>query len=188
MDPAKGQNSQHGRLLAVCSRSIVKPNTIILEANRMLAIMKDQNVDRKFIVEGCEKLSLLAAGFIRSGFDDIAADYARMTGIDHMKSGFESKNELVKYCEYCVLRGEERLNGIRDELMSQLELENGMSEDEIRRLNVKKSGSDLSTVQDRITDYIKLSLLVNSLKKISGSTIKAELILVNYTNPHQLCP
>lgn len=165
MDQAKGQVHSMEELLSVCSRSIVKPNTIILEANRILAIMNDQNVDRKFIVEGCEKLSLLAAGFIRSGFDEITADYARITGIDHMKSGFESKNQLVKYCEYCVLHGEERLNGIREELMSQLEMENGMSEDEIRRLNVKNAGSDLSTVQDRITDYIKLSLLVSSLKE-----------------------
>lgn len=165
MDQANALVHSMEELLAVCSRSIVTPNIIILEANRILAIMHDQNVDQKYVVEGCEKLSLLAAGFIRSGFDTITADYTRKTGIDHKKTGFESRNELVKYCEHCVLRGEEHLSGIRDELMSQLELENGMSEDEIRRLNVKKSGSDLSTVQDRITDYIKLSLLVNSLKE-----------------------
>jgi hypothetical protein len=165
MDHAKALVHSMEELLTVCSRSIVRPNTIILEANRILAIIHDQNVDRKFIVEGCEKLSLLASGFIRCGFDEITADYARKTGIDHMKSGFGSRNELVKYCEYCVLRGEELLSGIRNELMRQLELENGMSEDEIRLLNLKKPGSDLITVQERVTNYIRLSLLVNSLKE-----------------------
>jgi|GEM_PF-2004994 len=165
MDHAKNLADSVEELLTVCSRSIVKPNIIILEANRLLNFLQDQNADRKYIVEGCEKLSLLATGFIRSGFDGIVSDYAYETGIDHRESGFRSRKELVKFCEYCVLRGEELLGRIRDELMSQLELENGMSEDEIRRLNVKKSGSNAGTVQDRITDYIKLSLLVNSLKE-----------------------
>ncbi|HWQ80245.1 MAG TPA: hypothetical protein VN381_15565 [Anaerovoracaceae bacterium] len=165
MDHANALVHSVEELLAVCSRSIVAPNMIILEANRIMTILNDQNVEQKFIVEGCEKLSLLAAGFIRSGFESFTADYARKSGIDHMASGFANRNELVKYCEYCVEHGDESLHRIRYSLMSQLELENGMTEDEIRSLNVKKSGSDLNTVQDQMTDYIKLSLLVNSLKE-----------------------
>jgi hypothetical protein len=152
-------------LLAVCGRSIVAPNMIILEANKILSVMNDQNVERKFIVNGCEKLSLLAVGFIRSGFESFTADYALKYGIDHMRSGFADRNELIKYCEYCVEYGDETLGRLRNALMRQLELENGMTEDEIRSLNVKKSGPYPNTVQDRITDYIKLSLLVNSLKE-----------------------
>ena len=67
MDHANALVHSVEELLAVCSRSIVAPSMIILEANRILAILNNQNLERKFIVEGCEKLSLLAAGFIRSG-------------------------------------------------------------------------------------------------------------------------
>lgn len=165
MDRANALVHSVEELLAVCSRSIVAPNMIILEANRILAIMNDQNMEQKYIVQGCEKLSLLASGFIRSGFESFTADYARKSGIDHLVSGFADRNELIKYCEYCVEHGDEALGRIRNALMSQLELENGMTEDEIRSLNVRKSGSGPNTVQDRITDYIKLSLLVNSLKE-----------------------
>lgn len=154
-------------LLDVCSRSIVAPNMIILEANRIMAIMNDRNLEQKYIVEGCEKLSLLAAGFIRSGFDSFIANYAGKSGINHRVSGFANKNELLQYCEFCVEFGDTSLGKIRNTLMAQLELENNMTRDEICYLNIKKVEFDrnLITVQAQITDYIKLSLLVNSMKE-----------------------
>jgi hypothetical protein len=154
-------------LLDVCSRSIVAPNMIILEANRIMSIMNDLNLEQKYIVEGCEKLSLLASGFIRSGFDSFIVNYAKKSGINHRISGFANKNELIQYCEFCVEFGDASLGRIRNTLMAQLEIENNMTRDEICYLNIQRVEADrnLVTVQDQITDYIKLSLLVNSLKE-----------------------
>ena len=154
-------------LLDVCSRSIVAPNMIVIEANRIMAIMNDGNLEQKYIVKGCEKLSLLASGFIRGGFDSFIANYERKSGIDHRSSGFSNKNELIQYCEFCVEFGDESLSKIRKTLLTQLEIENNMTRDEICHLNIKRfeNDRDLMTVQDQIIDYIKLSLLVNSMKE-----------------------
>lgn len=174
-------------LIAVCSRSIVAPDMIIIETNRILAIMNDRNIDQKFIVDGCETLSVLASSFLRSGYDSFITKYADKTGIDHGESGFADKEELIKYCEFCVKDGDEILGKIRTAVMVQLEVENRMTKDEICNLNIKKfelkkeilrgikdfelekafceSYQNLITVQDQVTDYIKLSLLVNSLKE-----------------------
>ncbi len=152
-------------LLRVCSRSIVAPDKIILEANRLMNLLNDPDLEQKYLVQGCETLSLLASGFVRSGNDSIISHYAQKSGIDHSASGFESKDQLIKFCEFCVEYGEESLNRIRKNIMSQLEIENGMTKDEIYSLNVRKeSECRLVTVQEQITNYIKLSLLVNSLK------------------------
>lgn len=152
-------------LLRVCSRSIVAPDKIILEANRLMNLLNDPDLEQKYLVQGCETLSLLASGFVRSGNDSIINHYAQKSGIDHSASGFESKDQLIKFCEFCVEYGEESLNRIRKNIMSQLEIENGMTKDEIYSLNVRKeSECRLVTVQEQITNYIKLSLLVNSLK------------------------
>lgn len=174
-------------LIAACSRSIVAPDMIIIETNRIMAIMNDRNIDRKFIVDGCETLSILASSFLRSGYDSFITKYADKTGINHGESGFANKEELIKYCEFCVKDGDEILGRIRAAVMEQLEIENRMTKDEICNLNIKKfelkkeilrgikdfelkkafceSYQNLITVQDQITDYIKLSLLVNSLKE-----------------------
>jgi hypothetical protein len=174
-------------LLAICSRSIVAPDIITMEANRIITIMNDRNLEQKFNVEGCETLSLLASSFIRSGYDSFIVNYARKTGINHRVSGFANKDELIKYCEFCVEYGDESLSKIRNTMMMQLEIENRMTKDEICNLNIKKfklkkeillrindfetkkpfceAYQNLITVQDQITNYIKLSLLVNSLKK-----------------------
>lgn len=154
-------------LLDACSRSIVAPNMIVIEANRIMAIMNDCNLEQKYIVRGCEKLSLLASGFIRSGFDSFTANYECKSGINHRTSGFANKNELIQYCEFCVEYGDESLRKIRNTLMAQLEIENNMTRDEICYLNIRRyeNDRDLITVQDQITDYIKLSLLVNSMKE-----------------------
>lgn len=174
-------------LLDVCSRSIVAPDVIVLEASRLLTIISDKNVEEKFIVKGCEKLSLLALGFLRSGYDAFTADYADRSGSDLRIKGFSDKDELIRYCEYCVDFGEKKIGRIKTALMVQLEIENRMTKDEICNLNIRKfalkkeiargirddelsstfheSYRNLITVQDQVTDYIKLSLLVNSLKK-----------------------
>jgi hypothetical protein len=174
-------------LLAVCSRSIVAPDMIIIETNRLLALMNDRNVDRKFVVDGCERLSFLASGFLRSGYDSFIISYAHKTGINHWTSGFSNKDELISFCEFCVKYGDESLGRIKNDILMQLEVENRMTKDEICNRNIKKfelkqeimrgisnfeirkafcdSYQNLITVQDQITNYIKLSLLVNSLKE-----------------------
>ncbi|MBR0599634.1 hypothetical protein [Sinanaerobacter chloroacetimidivorans] len=181
-------------LLAVCSRSIVSPDMIVMEANRIMANMNDCNLEPKFIVEGCESLSILASSFIQNEFDSLIVNYAHKSGINHWISGFANKNELIKFCEFCVEYGEETLSKTRNTMMMQLEIENGMTKDEICDLNrvkfeLKKKillGSDdvetrklfcetyqnLITVQDQITNYIILSLLVNSLKEFFKSHYK----------------
>lgn len=149
-------------LLAVCSRSIVAPDTITTEVSRIMSIVNDCNLEQKYIVSGCETLSLLATGFIRSGYDSFIIDYERKTGINHLIAGFSSKEELIQYCEFCVEYGEECLEDLRNSMLAQLEIENGMTKDEIRILNMKKYEF---TVQDQLTRYVKLVLLVNSLKE-----------------------
>ncbi len=152
-------------LLALCGRSIVVPDMIALEVNRILSILNDHNLEGKYIVTGCEALSVLASGFLRSGYDSFIINYTLRTGINHLTSGFGSKDELIKYCEFCVEYGEENLRAIENTLLKQLELENGMTKDEIFALNIRRlKRNDIITVQDQITNYIKLSLLVNSLK------------------------
>ena len=149
-------------LLAVCSRSIIAPDMITTEVSRIMSIVNDSNLEQKYIVSGCETLSLLASGFIRSGYDSFVVDYERKTGINHSVAGFSNKEELIKYCEFCVEYGEESLEGLRNSMLAQLEIENGMTKDEIRILNMKKFEF---TVQDQLTRYVKLSLLVNSLEE-----------------------
>ena len=156
-------------LLTVCSRSIVAPDLIITEAARIITIMNDRSLEQKFIVEGYETLSVLASGFFRSGYDSFHEKYACESGIDHRESGFIGRDELIKYCEFCVAYGDECLDKIKNTLMAQLEIENRMTKHEIFDLNNKSgfSETDLQsiTVQNQIIDYIKLSLLVNSLKE-----------------------
>lgn len=157
-------------LLSICSRSIVAPDRITMEANKMMTIINDRNLEQKFIVEGCETLSLLASSFLRSGYDSFIVNYAYETGINHWVSGFKRRDELIKYCEFCVKHGDECLDNIRNTLAIQLEIENKMTTDEIYDLNVKKlefkrEMLNFITVQDHITNYIKLSLIVNSLKE-----------------------
>lgn len=154
-------------LFDICSRSIVAPDRIILEANRIMKIMNDQNLEQKYIVEGCESLSLLASGFLRSGYDSFVINYASRTGVNHSASGFANKDELLKYCEFCVEHGDESLGKIKESILMQLEIENRMTQGEIRDLNLKKLrlNENLITVQDQIINYIKISLLVNSLKE-----------------------
>jgi hypothetical protein len=159
MRPLSSLVADMEELLAVCSRSIVAPDSIISEANRIMNIMSDHDLERKFFVEGCETLSVLASGFIRSGYEDFVIQYENKTGIDHSICGFADKEELVRYCEFCVTYGDQCLSNMKSEMMNQLEIENGMSKDEIRSLGIRNS------VQDQMTDYIKLSLLVNSLKE-----------------------
>lgn len=147
-------------LLTVCSRSIVAPEVITREVSRVMAAMDDRTLEPKFIVEGCESLSFLASCFIKNGFDTFVTDYARMTGINHMTRGFASKDELLSFCEFCVSHGVECLDRSKRALMTQLEIENGMTRDEIFSLNTYHNEI---TVQDQIINYIKLSLLINSL-------------------------
>jgi hypothetical protein len=147
-------------LLNTCSRSIVSPELITREVSRVMAAMDDHDLEPKFIVNGCESLSFLASCFLRSDFDFFISDYARITGINHLARGFASKDELLSFCEFCVGYGLESLERLRNALMTQLDIENGMSRDEIWSLNAYHSEA---TVQDQIIDYIKLSLLVNSL-------------------------
>lgn len=147
-------------LLNTCSRSIVAPELITREVSRVMAAMDDHDLEPKFIVEGCESLSFLASCFFRSGFDSFVEVYASMTGIDHMARGFTSKDELLAFCEFCVGYGVESLERLRKALMTQLEIENGMTKDEIYSLNTYHNEI---TVQDQIINYIKLSLLINSL-------------------------
>ena len=150
-------------LLAICSRSIIAPNMITMEANKTIAIMNDRNLEQKFIVEGCETLSLLASSIIRSGYDSFIVNYAHKTGINHRVSGFANKDELIKYCEFCVEYGDASLSKMRNIIMKHLEIENRMTKEEICNLNIKKQ--NLITVQDKVTNYIKLSLIINSLKQ-----------------------
>lgn len=174
-------------LLAVCSRSIVEPDMIIMEATRIMTLMNDQSLEQKYIVEGYETLSLLASSFIRCGYDSFVVNYARKAGINHLASGFSNKDELLKYCEFCVEHGDESLDRIRNTIMEQLEIENAMTKNEIFHLNRRKfelrkeillgindsitrikcceAYQNLVTVQDQIINYIRLSLLVNSLKE-----------------------
>ena len=70
-------------LLSIYSRSIVAPDQITAELGRLASVMRDASLEKRFIVEGCEKLSLLAVGLIRSGYASFADDYAGITGIDH---------------------------------------------------------------------------------------------------------
>jgi hypothetical protein len=155
-------------LLTICSRSIVAPDMIMTEVNRIMSIVNDRNLEQKFIVRGCESLSFLASGFLRSGYDSFISVYERKTGINHTVSGFSNKDELIQYCEFCVEYGEESLVRLRKSLLAQLEIENRMTKAEICSLNIRRfeeSYGNLLTVQDHITSYIKLSLLVNSLKE-----------------------
>ncbi len=149
-------------LLAVCSRSIVAPDMITTEVSRIMSIVNDRNLEQKYIVRGCETLSLLASGFIRSGYDAFTVDYERKTGLNPLDNGFSNKEELIQYCEFCVEYGEENLGKLRDSMLAQLEIENGMTKDEILILNLKRYEF---TVQDQLTSYVKLSLLINSLKE-----------------------
>ena len=64
-------------LLSMCSRSIVAPDMIITEANRIMSIMNDHNLEQKFIVQECEALSLLASSFVRSGYDFFIITYTQ---------------------------------------------------------------------------------------------------------------
>lgn len=157
-------------LLSACSRSIVSPDMIVAETVRIMTIMSDRRLERKYIVEGYETLSVLAAGFMRSGYVSFPEQYSRKEGIVYLRDGFSNKEELIRYCEFCVAYGDECLDKIRHALTVQLELENKMTKDEICNLNRKTSCSDetdreSNTVQDQIIDYIKISILVNSLKE-----------------------
>ena len=152
-------------LLIFCSRSIVAPDMITEEANRIMETMNDHNLDQKFIVEGHEALSLLASGFIRCGYDNFMAHYAQKTGTNPMVSGFCSKDELVQYCAFCVEFGEKNLQKIKDAMMMRLEAENKMTQEEIYSINLEQSGRNPATVQALMVNYLKLSLLVNSLKE-----------------------
>lgn len=149
-------------LLTVCSRSIVAPEKVTSEAGKVITIMNDPNLDRKFLVAGCESLSLIAYGFIRCGYDSFIIAYAGKTGVDHFESGFTDKNELIKFCEFCVEYGGEILIELGNKLQTQLEIENGMTKDEILNLNLYRN---TITVQDHMINYIKLSLLLNSLSE-----------------------
>lgn len=151
-------------LLLTCSRSITDPDRITKEMNRILSVINDHNLDQKYIVAGCETLSLLASGFIRCGFDSFIKTYSYKTGILYDEFGFANKDELVQYCEFCVIYGDECLSKMEIHIMRQLEVENRMTKDEIRNLNFHKYKNQI-TVQEQITDYIKLLLLVNSLKE-----------------------
>lgn len=147
-------------LLNICSRSIVAPERITTEVSRIIAAAGTPDLDAKYIVEGCESLSFLASRFFQNGFDSFVTEYACMTGIDHMTRGFANKEELLSFCEFCVVYGVESLERLRKSLMNQLEIENGMTKDEIFSLNTYHSEI---TVQDQIINYIKLSLLLHSL-------------------------
>lgn len=171
-------------LLAACSRSIISPDRIIVEANRLMSIMNDDNLDKKYIVQGCESLSLIASSFIRGGYEVFADLYFSKTGINHRSSGFSTKDELIRFCEFCAEHGDQCLKKMKSALLAQLEIENHMSKDEIFSLNSNSFHSgDVSepersssiyrdevypkvsgTVQDQVIDFIKLSMLVNSLK------------------------
>ena len=171
-------------LLAACSRSIIAPDRIIIEANRLMSIMSDENLEQKYVVEGCESLSLIASSFIRCGYDGFADLYFSKTGKNHRSAGFSTKDELIRFCEFCVEYGDEHLGRIRAALLAQLEVENGLSKDEILSLNNNAFYSEevcdaehlelgyadsffqtnSATVQAQITDFFKLSMLVNSLK------------------------
>lgn len=147
-------------LLNVCSRSIVAPERITTEVSRIMTAAGPHDLEPKYIVEGCESLSFLASRFFQNGFDSFAADYACITGIDHMMQGFANKDELLSFCEFCVGYGIDDLERLRKSLMTQLEIENGMTKDEIFSMNAYHNEI---TVQDQIITYIKLSLLINSL-------------------------
>ncbi len=147
-------------LLNICSRSIVAPERITKEVSRIMTAEGAHDLEVKYIVEGCESLSFLASRFFRNGFDSFVTDYACITGIDHMTQGFANKDELLSFCEFCVSYGVESLERLRNSLMTQLEIENGMTKDEIFSLNTYHNEI---TVQDQIINYIKLSLLINSL-------------------------
>lgn len=151
-------------LLTICSRSIVAPDRIVMETNRIIELMNEPDLDRKYIVEGCETLSLLASSFMRSGYDSYLAHCAHSEKM-HWMTGYTNKNELIEYCELCVEFGEESLRKIKNALMAQLEIENTMTRDEINDLNIKKYEQHFITVQEQLTNFIVLSLLVNSLKK-----------------------
>ena len=132
-------------------------------------------------------------------------NYALKTGINHWLSGFASKDELIKYCEFCVEYGDEMLRRIRYTAMKQLEIEDRMTKDEICKLNIKKLESEIEvrlqtinsdtnnpfceacqnliTVQDQVTNYIKLSLIVSALKEFfreyyKGLKLKVRLIIL----------
>lgn len=160
----KGNSSVHsmGELLAVCSRSIVEPDLVVAEAARIIEVLNDRSLERKYVVEGYETLSLIASSFFRCGYGSFTDQYAGRTGIDHRSSGFSNKDELIKYCEFCVEYGDEKLHKIREDAMSRLEIENRMTKYDIFNLNKSRNPS---TVQDQVLDYIKLSLLVNALKE-----------------------
>ncbi len=187
MSDVNSLDSSIEELLSICSRSIVVPDIITMEANKIMSIMNDHNLEQKYIVEGCETLSLLASSFIRSGYDSFLINYAREEQSNHWVSSFANKNELIKYCEICVEYGDESLRKMKNSIMTQLEIENHMTKDEIYNLNIKnyefkkrtlletnnnetKNPSNETfqnpiTVQEQITNYIILSLLVNSLKE-----------------------
>lgn len=157
-------------LLVICQRSIVSPDMIIAEASRIITSMKEKSLERKFIVEGYEALSILASGFMNNGYKSFLKQYAEREGIDHRTCGFSKKDELIRFCEFCVTYGDELLDEIRKTLADQLVLENSLTKNEICSLNHKKAdsnkpGSISHTVQNQITEYIKLSLLVNSMKE-----------------------
>jgi hypothetical protein len=147
-------------LLNACSRSIVAPETITKEIGRVMAATDYRDLEPKFIVDGCESLSFLAFCFFRNGFDSFFTDYALITGIDHAICGFTNKDELISFCEFCAGCGTECLGRLKKALMAQLEIENGLTKDEIYSLNTYHNEV---TVQDQIINYIKLSLLLNSL-------------------------
>jgi hypothetical protein len=146
--------------------------------------MSDENLEQKYVVESCESLSLIASSFMRCGYDGFADLYCSKTGKNHRSAGFSTKDDLIRFCEFCVEYGDECLSHIRGALLAQLEVENGLSKDEILSLNnnafysgeVSDAASlDLgyadsffesksATVQAQITEFIKLSMLVNSLK------------------------
>jgi len=157
-------------LLVICQRSIVSPDMIIAEASRIITSMNEKSLERKFIVEGYETLSILASGFMNNGYESFLKQYAERERIDHRTCGFSKKDELIRFCEFCVAYGDELLAEIRKTLADQLVLENSLTKNEICSLNHKKAdpdkpGSISHTVQNQITEYIKLSLLVNSMKE-----------------------
>lgn len=147
-------------LLNICSRSIVAPETITREVGRVMAATDYRDLEPKFIVDGCESLSFLAFCFFRNGFDSFFTDYAHITGMDHIARGFRNKDELVSFCEFCAGCGADYLGRLKKALMDQLEIENRLTKDEIYSMNTYHSEV---TVQDQIINYIKLSLLLNSL-------------------------
>ncbi len=157
-------------LLVACCRSIVSPDMIIAEASGIITILNDHRLERKFIVEGCETLSILASGFMRCGYESFLEQYAEREGIDHLTAGFSKKEELIRFSEFCVAYGDRRLAEMKKELTVQLALEDGFTRKEICEQNKHEADSAKpdrisNTVQNQISDYIKLTLLVNSLKE-----------------------